>query len=142
MKTLIPVSLAGARSIAVTLALGAVVFATDAIAAPESAGRAAVQRLADQAAPMPVTATFAKNASAKTDGPYVLTLKNTSETPITVSVRVDQDVTVHNRPKNRTVGPQEIAPGKEWRIDDLAALDKVTVSADGYESLTLTVRGD
>lgn len=96
-------------------------------------------RMADKAGPLPLKATFEKNAAATTEGPYVLTLTNTSDKALTVSAKVHQDVTAHNRPKTRELGPQEIAPGKDWKIDDLAALDKVIVKADGFEPLTLTV---
>jgi hypothetical protein len=94
----------------------------------------------DKAAATPITATFAKNPAATTEGPYVLTLTNTTDHSVKVSVHVDEDVTSHNRPKARDVGPQDIAPGGTWKVDNLAAQDKVTVTGDGLEPMKLTVQ--
>ena len=113
-------------------------FALPVVASAKSSDTAEAHKMADKGM-LPLKAAFEKNASATTEGPYVLTLTNTSDQALTVTVKVDQDVTAHNRPKSRDLGPQEIASGKEWKIDDLAALDKVTVKAKGYEPLKLTV---
>lgn len=93
-----------------------------------------------KAAATPVTATFAKNPAVTTEGPYVMTLTNTTDHAVTVSVHVDEDVTAHNRPKARDLGPQEIAAGQDWKVDNLAAQDRVTVTGDGLEPMKLTVQ--
>ena len=69
-----------------------------------------------------------------------MTLTNTTDHAVKVSVHVDQDVATHNRPKSRDLGPKEIAAGQAWKIDDLAALDKVTVTGEGFDPLMLTVK--
>jgi len=105
-----------------------------------SANLNAADAPASAKAAAPVSATFEKNAAATTEGPYVMTLKNTSDHAIKVSVHVDEDVTAHNRPKARDLGPKELAAGATWKIDNLAAGDKVTVSGDGIDTMKLTVK--
>lgn len=128
------------RAAVVLTAAGAIALGSAAMAAPQLSGAGSAQPLADQNEVVPVKVTFEKNASAKTEGPYVMTLTNTADHTIKVGVRVDQDVTVHNRPKARHLGPEEIAPGKDWKVDDLAALDKVTVTAEGFAPLQIVVQ--
>ncbi len=125
------------RLVAVLVIGSAFILPVAASAKPSDSANGAA--MADRGGPLPLKATFEKNASATTEGPYVLTLTNTSHKTLKVSAKVDQDVTAHNRPKSRDLGPQEIAPGKDWKIDDLAALDKVTVKAHGFQPLKLTV---
>jgi hypothetical protein len=105
-------------------------------AASAKADGPTLQPRAEKAAPLPVAATFAKVTGDK--GPYVLTLKNTSAKAITVSVVVVESVRSHNRPDTRK-SSIELAAGKSSQVENLAAHDEVTVSAEGFEPLKLVV---
>jgi hypothetical protein len=87
---------------------------------------------------LPFSASFAKAAGAE-DAPYVLTLKNESASPITASAKVLLAVAFHADSKARAVPSQVVAPGATWTISDLAKGDRVTVSADGFAPLVLSV---
>ncbi len=116
---------------------GALLLPVAASATPTDAS--APHRMADKGGVLPVKHTIEKNAAAKpTEGPYVVTLTNTSAHVLKLTVKIDMSVAVHNRPKDKDL-TQELAPGKEWKIDDLAAEDKLTVKAEGFEPLKLTV---
>jgi hypothetical protein len=119
--------------------MAALLVPAAAVAAP-ALGDVTPQPLADKGAVLPVKAAFEKNPQAKTEGPFVLTLTNTSAKALKVTVSVDVSVAIHDRPKNRELGPQEIAPGKDWKIDDLVAEDRVTVKSEGFEPLKLVVK--
>ncbi len=98
----------------------------------------ALRSLDDQAPSMPLTATFDKGTDPDS-GPYVLNLKNVSKDAIKVSVRIHLSVAFHANNKNRSVPDHVIDPGQVWTITDLAAGDKITVTADGFAPLELTV---
>jgi hypothetical protein len=72
-------------------------------------------------------------------GPYLLHLKNISSDSITVDVHVTSSVTFHANSRVRNVSGHAIAAGEVWTITELAAADKVAVSAKGYAPLELTV---
>ena len=98
-----------------------------------------VKSSADQGRKLPVAATFEKGANQ--DGPpYVLKLKNTSQSELKVSATVMLSVVSHNRDKTREVPAQVIRPGQTVTIPELAAQDKVVVKADGYAPLELVVK--
>ncbi|HVU26092.1 MAG TPA: hypothetical protein VHE13_18315 [Opitutus sp.] len=106
-----------------------------------SAASPAPHALADNAAPLPLKATFRK-AKKKADedaAGYTLRLRNTSDKAVSVSATIIVSVPVHNNPKVREESAHEIAAGKSWTIKGLAAQDKVTVKADGFAPLELTV---
>jgi len=105
-------------------------------AAPASAS---LQTLADKPASLPLTATFEKGPASETGGPYVLKLTNTSATAVTASAAIVASVSSHASAKNRTVPAHTVEPGAVWAISDLASGDKVTVTADGFAPLELTV---
>jgi hypothetical protein len=128
------------RRTVIAVSLGALLVPAAALAAAKLSDTAAPHALADKAAPLPIKATFEKNAAAKTEGPFVLTLTNTSDKPLMVTALVDVSVAIHDRPKNRELGPREITPGQNWKIDDLVAEDRVTVKAEGFEPLKLVVK--
>lgn len=88
---------------------------------------------------LPLKASFRKDKKAEA-GQYVLTLKNTSAEPITVTAQVLLAVAFHATDKARNLPAETIAPGKSWKISDLAVEDKITVKADGYEPLQLVVK--
>lgn len=126
------------RILAVAVLAGAFTFAGTAAAA-STATDVALRPMADKAATLPLKATFSKDASGKHDGPYVLELTNESAKALKVSATVDLSVVVHNRPKSRSVAAQTVEPGKSLKIEDLSVADKVTVTAEGFEPLQLTV---
>ena len=86
----------------------------------------------------PLSASFAKVAGAET-APYVLTLKNDSAKAVTASAKVLLAVAFHAESKARNVPEQVVEPGKTWTIADLAKGDRITVSAEGFAPLELTV---
>lgn len=94
---------------------------------------------ADRVATLPLEPSFQKEKSGENEGLYSLTLKNVSTHAIEVTSAIEESVVSHNRPKSRTLPPQTIAPGKTWKIDGLAAHDKVTLTAKGFMPLALTV---
>lgn len=98
----------------------------------------ALQPMADQAPKLPLSASFSKAADSET-GPYVLTLKNDSETAVKASAKVLLAVAFHAESKARNIPEQVIEPGKTWTIADLAKGDRITVSAEGFSPLELTV---
>lgn len=122
------------------LLLGATLLAT--IAALPSAKAdpsPALTALADKGPALPVATAFSKDTSGKTEGPYVLTLTNTSRESLKLHVKIDESVLVHNRANTRKLPAHELAAGAEWKIDDLAAGDKITIHSKGFAPLELTV---
>jgi len=100
------------------------------------AGPAELQPLADKAAAkLPVTGTFAKGTPGENGGPYALTLTNTSSEKLTVNATIVWSVTSHNRANTIKLPAKELAAGASWTINDLAAEDRVLLSAEGYENL-------
>ena len=93
----------------------------------------------EKAAKLPLETSFAKEKTGDAAGLTTLTLKNTSARAVKVSATVELSVVVHNREKTRTVAAQTVEPGKTTKIEGLAAHDKVTVTADGFEPLLITV---
>ncbi len=91
----------------------------------------------DKAPSLPVTATFAKADGE--DGPYVLSVKNSSYNSIKVSGKVLLGVFFHADSKSRIIPEHEIDAGQVWTIPGLAANDKVTLNAPGFAALELTV---
>ena len=95
-------------------------------------------RAADAAPALPVTTSFEKVAGTE-GAPYVLTVKNTSQDTLTVTAKVLLSVTFHAENKARNLPAQGIEAGKEWKISDLSADDKVILSAPGFATLEVTV---
>jgi hypothetical protein len=102
------------------------------------AADATMNSLEDKAPSLPLTASFAKVTDPET-GPYVLSLKNTSDGALKVTVKVLLSVYFHADSKARNIPEHAIGAGETWTVPGLAAADKVTVSASGYASLELTV---
>jgi len=128
-----PARICRAGLAALGLALGLAVTCAPAAGAD---GAAAPSRLADKAPSLPVSYTFEKMADET--GPYVLHLKNTSSAALTVNAQVTSSVTFHANSRVRTF-TGHIDPGQVWTVTELAASDKVVVSASGFEPLELTV---
>jgi len=99
----------------------------------------AAETQAKKAPPLPVTATFEKVKSDEKP-PFVLKLKNDSKQPLEVSVTILLSVMSHNRDKARVIPAHVIPAGETWKVDELAALDKVTVAAKDFAPLELEVR--
>ena len=93
---------------------------------------------ADKAPSLPLVPTFEKVTSGE-NGPYVLNLKNASKDTITASAQVIPSVTFHANAKIRSIPEHAIDAGQVWSITELAATDKVIVTAKGFAPLELTV---
>jgi hypothetical protein len=104
----------------------------------KAADPAAPQAPAVKAPSLPVTATFEKVAGAES-GPYVLNLKNVSQDALKVSAKILLAVAFHMDSKARIVPAHVIDPGQVWSIADLAAGDRITLTAEGFSPLELTV---
>ena len=99
---------------------------------------AALRPLDDKAPSLPLTASFEKGSDPSV-GPYILNLKNVSNDSIKVSVKILLSVTFHANTKDRNITDHVIDAGQVWAITDLAAADKVTITAEGFAPLELTV---
>jgi len=99
---------------------------------------AALRPLADEAPSLPLTPTFEKMAESD-NGPYVLSLKNISKDAVTASAQIVPSVAFHANAKVRNLPDHVIDPGQVWTIPELAAGDKVTITAKGFAPLELTV---
>ncbi|MEO6006355.1 MAG: hypothetical protein ABIZ04_00690 [Opitutus sp.] len=108
---------------------------------PAHAADLKLQPIADAHAALPVTASFEKKATAgERGGHYSLNLKNTSDKTLKVTVAIVESVTSHARPKNRSVPEHALKAGDSWSVDDLSPSDKVTVTAEGFAPLEMTVK--
>ena len=103
-----------------------------------AASTTALPTLDDKAPSLPLTSTLDKVAGAEA-GPYVLKLQNVSKDALTVSAKVLLSLPSHADRKARDVPEHVIDPGQAWTIGDLAAGDKVTITAPGFAPLELTV---
>jgi hypothetical protein len=101
---------------------------------------ASVARAADApaAASVPVTATFEKVSADGVNG-YALNLKNVSNDTLKLTVTITPSVVFHADAKVRTLPEHAVDAGQVWTIKDLSAGDKLSVSADGFSKLDLTV---
>jgi hypothetical protein len=111
-------------------------FTAATLSAPALASPTTLQPLADKAAAkLPLSGSFAKGTPGENGGPYALTLKNTSKKTLTVEGTIIWSVASHNRANTIKLPPREIAAGESWIINDLAAEDRVILTAEGYEKL-------
>jgi hypothetical protein len=118
-------------------ALAALGLALLPTAAVRAASAPAVNALDDKAPALPLTSSFAKVDGE--DGPYVLSLKNTSDSAVKVSAKILLSVYFHADSKAKNIPVHTIEAGQVWTIPGLAANDKVTISGDGFAPLELTV---
>ena len=95
-------------------------------------------KAADKAPSLPVTATFEKVTTDGVSG-YALNLKNDSADALKVTVTITPSVVFHADAKVKTLPAHAIDAGQVWTIKDLAAGDKLSVAADGFAKLELTV---
>lgn len=114
---------------------GLLSLAFGAVLAP-AADQPALQPRADHAPALPVSTSIAKVDGEK--GPYVLSVKNTGAHALKVHVAVVESVKSHAKPRDRK-HEYTIEAGAAASIEELAAGDKVTVSAEGFASVELTV---
>jgi hypothetical protein len=108
------------------------------IPSAHAADSATLKPMDDKAPMLPLAASFEKVADAE-NGPYVLSLKNTSDGALTVAAKVLLSVYFHADTKARNIPEHTIDPGKVWTIPGLAATDKVIITATGFAPLELTV---
>jgi hypothetical protein len=121
------------------LALGCV-FGFLLVPAPaKAADTATLLPLADKSPALPLTATFSKVADAE-KGPYVLKLKNDSKETIKVTAKILLSVVFHAESKAKNLPEHAIEAGQVWTIADLAAEDKVILTAAGFAPLELVVK--
>jgi hypothetical protein len=112
-------------------------FVLGPIAVPAAHAADATPPASDKAPSLPLTPAFAKVDGD--NGPYVLNLKNISTDSLKVNAKVLLSVAFHAESRARTITGHVIDAGQVWTITGLAAADKVTITADGFAPLQLTV---
>jgi hypothetical protein len=129
-----------ALGLAALLALGcALTLSFGQVPAAKAADAATLQPLAADTAPaLPVTTAFEKGPVGD-KGPYLLKVTNTSKDALKVTVKVLLSVAFHADNKARNLPEHTIDAGQTWTIPDLAAADKVIITAKGFGPLELTV---
>jgi hypothetical protein len=121
--------------IALGLVSGLGLFADPATTA---VGRGAVLlRLDDSPPALPLAPSFEKEDGD--NGPLGLTLKNTSGNPIKASGVVSLNLGSNAVSKTKEVPEHVIERAETWTIYGLSSGDKVTIVADGFSPLVLTV---
>jgi hypothetical protein len=98
---------------------------------------AALWRLDDSLPALPLTGNIEKEDGD--NGPYGLTLKNTSGNSIKASGIVHLNVGSNAFGKTREVPEHVIGQAEAWTIYGLSSGDRVTIEADGFAPLALTV---
>lgn len=99
-----------------------------------------LQPLADQKAPaLPLAISFEKGPPGENGGPYILKAKNTSQASLTLHAVIRWSVISHGSAKTIELPPHVLAPDEVWSIDKLAVEDRITLSAEGFETLDLKV---
>ena len=119
------------------LALGSAFSLALFVAPAARAETPALRPLADSAA-VPVTATFEKVSADGVNG-YALNLKNVSSDTLKLTVTITPSVVFHADAKVKTLPEHAVDAGQTWTIKDMAAGDKLSVAADGFAKLELTV---
>ena len=88
---------------------------------------------------LPLSHTLVKVTGGE-KGPFVLTLKNDSKAAVTVHAKILLAVAYHAESKAKLLPAQKIDAGHDWKIADLAAEDKVILTAEGFAPLTIVVK--
>jgi len=120
------------------LALGSAFSLVLFLAPSARADASAPSPLADKSATVPVTATFEKVSADGVNG-YALNLKNVSSESLKLTVTITPSVVFHADAKVKTLPEHALDAGQTWTIKDLAAGDKLSVAAEGFGKLELTV---
>ena len=93
--------------------------------------------LDDHLQPVPMTSSIDKADGE--NGPYVLSLKNTSGDSIRASGTIQLSVASHGDKKTRDIAEHVVGRAEVWTIPGLAAGDKVTIMAQGFAPLEISV---
>ena len=97
-----------------------------------------LQALADAKA-LPLSHSF-KKVEGGEKGPFVITLKNDSDAAVKVTPKILLAVVMHAESKARHLPAHTIEAGQSWSIADLAAEDKVILTADGFAPMEIVVK--
>ena len=108
------------------------------LASLNAAPTEAMKPMTDKAAPLPLSHVISKVAGEK--GPHELKLTNTSKAALKVNVKILLSVYSHASDKAKVLPEQTIEAGKSTTVSQLAALDKVVVTAEGFAPLELEVK--
>jgi hypothetical protein len=125
------------RRIAPLFSACAIALFLSTVGASQASAALELRPLADPAAKLPVSSDFKKVTGE--GGPYVLTLKNTSKSALTVKGKVLLSISFHAESKARQIPEHIIEADTVWTISELAAGDKVVLTAKDYAPLELTV---
>lgn len=123
-----------AAPVALALSLALAFFP---IPAAKAAEAAAMRPLDDQLQPVPLTPSVDKADGE--NGPYVLSLKNSSGDSIRASGTVQLSVASHGDKKTRDIPEHVVGRAEVWAISGLAAGDKVTIMAQGFAPLVVAI---
>jgi hypothetical protein len=121
--------------IAIGCILGLAPVLSPATRAAESG--AALRPLDDSLPALPLSGDFEK--ADGDNGPYALTLKNTSGNPVKASGVVRMNVGADASIKTRQIAGHVIERAETWTIYGLSTGDKISIEADGFAPLVLTV---
>lgn len=136
MPSLIPTMKSSLRTLLAAAATAALFL----LPAAQAADFVTIQPLADQAKALPVTTAITKGEPGPDHGgPFTLTVTNASGAELKLKAVIAQSVVSHNRPKTIELPEKLLAAGAAWKIADLAADDKVTLSAAGHAKLEVKV---
>jgi hypothetical protein len=130
-------ALAGATAIALGCILSLAIVHAPASRAGESG--AALRPLDDSLPALPLTATFEKEDGD--NGPYGLTLRNTSGDSIKASGIVLLSPGSNPNSKTRDIPEHVVSRAETWTIFGLSVGDRVTIEAGGFAPLVVTVPG-
>lgn len=121
------------------IALGCIFSLATVLVPATRAGQsgAELRRLDDSLPALPLAADFEKEDGD--NGPYGLTLKNTSGNPIKATAIVLLNVGSDIHGKTREIPEHLVARAETWTIYGLSTGDKVTIEAGGFAPLVLTV---
>jgi hypothetical protein len=124
---------AASMALGCTLGLGAIL-----VPATRAGGSGVeLRRLDDSLPALPLTASFEKEDGD--NGPFGLTLKNTSGSPIKASGVLTLNLGAGATGKTREIPEHMIERAETWTIYGLSTGDKVKIEADGFTPLALTV---
>jgi hypothetical protein len=128
-----------AMSGAAVFALGCFLGLSTVLVPPARAGEggAELRRLDNSLPALPLSTNFEKEDGD--NGPFGLTLKNTSGDPIKASGVVTLNLGTDAISKTRQIPEHTIERAETWTVYGLSTGDKVTIVADGFAPLAVTV---